>query len=107
MTIRIPRGESDEIIEQIIAGLRPYLADRPKAKIDVYRQNRFSVRIRIIDPGFAKLGTAARHDIAWGYLEKIPDEAQSDISTLLLLAPAEVKKSFANVEFEDPVPSPF
>jgi hypothetical protein len=35
----------------------------------------------------------------------LPDEIQSDLSSLILLAPEETKKSFANLEFEDPIPS--
>ena len=41
----------------------------------------------------------------WNYFDSLSDEIQSDISMLVLLTPSEVKKSFANMEFEDPVPS--
>jgi hypothetical protein len=43
--------------------------------------------------------------MAWKYLGQLPEDVQSDISTLLLLAPEETKTSFANIEFDDPVPS--
>lgn len=105
MAIRVARGSSDEVMDQIIGALRTYHSDHPKAKIDVYRQNSVSVRIRIVDSGFAKLGRSDRHKLVWRYLEPLSDELQSEVSMLVLLAPGEVTKSFANMEFEDPVPS--
>jgi len=105
MPINIPRGKSDKVIERIIASLRDYEADHPRAQIDLYRKNVVSVRIRIIDADFACLDRAQRSDQVWKYLDQLPDEVQGDISSLLLLTPEETKKSFANMEFEDPVPS--
>jgi hypothetical protein len=105
MAINIPRGSSDPVIERLKKALASYQADHPRAQIDLYRQNSVSVRIRIIDPSFARLSKGQRSDLAWKYLDRVPDEAQSDISTLLLLTPEETKTSFANFEFEDPVPS--
>lgn len=105
MAIGIPRGKTDQIIDRIIGVLESYAADHPDAQIDLYRQNPVSVRLRIIDPDFAGLGKPQRHQQAWKYLEQLPEEVQSDISTVLLLAPAEMKNSFANFEFEDPIPS--
>src|SRR5262245_27925791 len=105
MAIGIPRGAPDEIIEQIIGVLRSYEADHPKSRIDLYRQNPVSVRVRIIDPDFSGLTKIERSKMAWNYLGHLPDDIQSDISTLILLAPEETSMSFANLEFEDPVPS--
>jgi hypothetical protein len=105
MAINIPRGKSDTIIEKIIAALQPYEQDHPRAQIDLYRQNSVSVRVRIIDPDFAGLGKPQRSQLAWKYLGALPDDVQSDISTVLLLTPNETKMSFANFEFEDPIPS--
>ena len=90
---------------KIIAALRAYEADHPRAQIDVYRQNAVSVRVRIIDPDFAGQGKPQRSQQAWRYLGGLPEEVQSDISTVFLLTPGETKKSFANLEFEDPIPS--
>lgn len=106
MAITIPRGTSDAIIDLIIAtALRPYEKDHPQAQIDLYRQNPVSVRLRIVDPEFAKKGRPQRSQQAWKYLEHLPDEVQSDISTVLLLTPEETKLSFSNFEFDDPIPS--
>lgn len=105
MAIRIPRGSSDMILACLIDVLRTYEADHPQAQIDLYRQNAVSVRVRIIDPAFAGLSRVERSRKVWRYLDALPDETQADLSTLLLLTPDETKGSFANFEFEDPVPS--
>jgi len=105
MAINIPRGKSDEVIDKIVEALRAYETDHPRARIDLYRQNNVSVRVRIIDPDFAGQGKPQRSQHAWKYLGKLTDEVQSDISTVLLLTPDETKMSFANFEFDDPIPS--
>ena len=105
MAINIPRGKSDEVIDRIIGALRPYEADHPQARIDLYRQNSVSVRVRIVDPDFAGQGKPQRSLQAWSYLEKLPEVEQGDISTVILLTPDETEMSFANLEFDDPIPS--
>src|SRR5438270_11954280 len=105
MPINISRGASDAIIECMIEALRAYEADHPGSRIDLYRQNPVSVRVRIIDPDFAGRNKVERSKMVWKYLEGLSDDIQSDISTLLLLVPDETKMSFANFEFDDPAPS--
>jgi len=105
MSINIPRGESDEVIDRIVEALRAYEADHPNARIDLYRQNSVSVRVRIIDPAFAGRNKIERSTEAWKYLNSLPDDVQSDLSTVILLTPEETERSFANLEFEDPIPS--
>jgi stress-induced morphogen len=105
MAIHITRGQADDVLNEIVQALGPYEADHPAAQIDLYRRNNVSVRVRIVDPDLAGLSLPQRHDLAWRYLDALSDEAQADISTLLLLAPAEVPESFGNMEFENPVPS--
>jgi hypothetical protein len=105
MSIGIPRGKSDEVIERFIEALRAYENDHPNSRIDLYRQNPVSVRVRIIDPDFAGRGKVERSKDVWKYLNALDDETASDLSTLILLTPDEMAKSFANFEFEDPVPS--
>jgi hypothetical protein len=85
--------------------LTPYQEDHPQAEIVLYRQNSVSIRVRIIDPGFCGTTKHRRHTRAWRYLGKLPEETQSDISLLLLLTPDETTSSFANFEFDDPIPS--
>ena len=64
-----------------------------------------SIRVRIIDPDFAGVGLAERHDAVWKLSDPLPEEVLSHLSGLLLLTPAEKKTSFANVEFDHPIPS--
>jgi len=105
MSIRVSRGISDKIIDRIIEALRAYEADHPNAQIDLYRLNSVSVRVRIIDPDLAGRSKIDRSKEAWSYLNSLPDDIQSDLSSLILLAPEETQKSFANLEFEDPISS--
>ena len=59
----------------------------------------------IIDPDFRGTNRAERSQAVWKYLDLLPDEAVADISTVLLLTPDETKNSFANMEFDEPIPS--
>ncbi len=61
--------------------------------------------MRIIDPAFRGMSKKQRNDLVWDYLDTLSEDAQADISMLVLLAPTEVEKSMGNLEFEDPVPS--
>ncbi|HJT31010.1 MAG TPA: hypothetical protein VJ783_03005 [Pirellulales bacterium] len=58
-----------------------------------------------MDRDFSGQGRAEREDDLWAIIEKLPEEVVSEISLLLLLTPDEAKKSFANMEFDNPVPS--
>jgi hypothetical protein len=105
MAIQILRGKSDSTIESIKSALAAYQKANAGAKIDLYRQNSVSVRIRIIDASFVGMTKPERHDKVWHYIEQLPEEAVSDISMLVLLTPKETKMSMANMEFDDPIPS--
>ena len=105
MAIHISRGSSDAILDCILGALKAYEVDHPASQIDLYRQNPVSVRVRIIDPDFAGHNKVERSKIVWPYLNTLTEDIQSDISTLILLVPDETRVSFANMEFEDPVPS--
>jgi hypothetical protein len=105
MAIAIPRGTSDPVIDQMVSALTAYQADHPQAHIDLYRRNPVSVRLRIIDPGFAGKSKLERSEHVWKYFDALPDMVVGDISVVLLLSPEEMKTSFANVEFDDPAPS--
>jgi hypothetical protein len=105
MAIKITRGTSDPGLDQFIAALEKFQADHPDADISVYRYGKYLVRVRIVDPGFAGQSRSQRHRLAWPYFESLPEETLSDLSSLLLLTPDEVSKSFANSEFDDPIPA--
>ncbi len=103
MSISISRGKTDELLEQVSSALEQYQRDHPDARIDLYRKDAFSIRVRIIDPRFRRMSLDERHDLVWKYLDSLTDEAVADISMLVLIAPSEAKTSGSNIEFEDPI----
>jgi hypothetical protein len=82
-----------------------YRSAHPEAVIDSYRQNSASIRIRILDPAFRAMDRVSRDDRIWEILGKLPEDIQSQITVVLLLTPEEAKTSFANMDFENPIPS--
>lgn len=92
-------------VRQVLAALEPYRNVHPRAKIDVYRQSKFSIRVRVIDPDFAGQALSERDDPLWNLLGALPDDVKFDISMLLLLTPEEARSSLANFDFENPMPS--
>jgi stress-induced morphogen len=79
-----------------------YRKDHPDAVIDVYKRNKYSIRIRIIDPSFAGKDDVAREEEVLSILKKLPNETFTNITMLLLLTPGETRDSFGNVDFEHP-----
>ncbi len=99
------RGESDRVIDQVLETLGEYERQHPDAQIEAYRRNPVSLRVRIVDPDFRGISRAERHEVIWALFEGLPEEVQSQISLLILLAPEETPVSFANFEFDNPIPS--
>lgn len=100
-------GRSDSHVRQIKKLLlREYRSAHPEAKVDVYRYNPGSIRVRIIDPHFAGTVRAERDDAVRKMLKKhLNEDVREEINLLLLLAPEETRTSLMNLEFEDPTPS--
>jgi hypothetical protein len=99
------RGQSDATLDAIKAAIEPYEQAHADAEVVIYRQNSVSIRIRIIDPDFNGIDKGDRHDGIWALFDGLPEDVQSQITLLLLLTPDEKNLSFANVEFDHPVPS--
>lgn len=99
------RGDADDALDSVRESLEDFDRRHPHARIDIYRRNSISVRIRVVDPCFTGLRKSDRHALVWEQLKTLPDEVLGDISMLVLLSPDEVDGSFANLEFEDPAPS--
>ncbi len=98
----------DKYVRQIREKLvSDYVARHPRARVAVKRYNSVSVRIRIIDPDFAKKSRMERDDAVWEVLETLPEDTIAEISLLVLLTPDEAKTSMMNLEFENPTPSSF
>jgi hypothetical protein len=101
------RGKGDRQVRQVQDILdREYHPKHSRSRIDVYRYNECSIRIRILDPGFAKIDRLRRVDVVWDILEKLPDELVSQIDMVLPLTVKESKESASNFEFEYPSPPP-
>jgi hypothetical protein len=95
----------DEDVQAVLDVLQAYKADHPKAKIEAYRRNNVSIRIRIVDPSFARMDLVERDNQVWQYIERLSEDVQSQITMLVLVTPAETKTSLANLEYEHPSPS--
>ena len=102
MSVEI-RGEVDAGLEAIASALGAYEKDHQAAKITLYRNSRFSVRIRIIDPDFTGMRRVDRSDRVWDYLARLSEDDQADIHQFVVIAPREVEKSLGNFVFENPV----
>jgi stress-induced morphogen len=96
----------DPDVQAVLDILQPYARSHPDAKIDSYRQNPGSIRVRIIDPSFRGSDLVARDDSISEILRKLPEDIQDQINILLRLTPDETKKSIGNMDFENPIRSP-
>lgn len=85
------RGNRDEVIDRLGWALETYQRQHHAAEIIIRRQNSVTISIRVIDPDFASLHRADRHDILWDCLVPLAEEDQSQVSILLALTPAEAK----------------
>jgi len=99
----IIRGPSDAEQEQVRKQLDHYEQEHPGAVGELYRASPASIRIRVIDDGFAGMSKSSRHHAVWKYLESLDEDIQQQITVLLLLATAELRSSLMNVEFDHPV----
>ncbi|HZL35595.1 MAG TPA: hypothetical protein VFC78_09825 [Tepidisphaeraceae bacterium] len=102
------RGESDTSLDAIKAVLDAYELEHPGAVATLYRQNNVSVRIRVVDQRYKSMSKGERHDDLWSFIAvRLDEDTIQDISVLLPLAPSELKSSFMNAEFEDPMPATY
>ena len=81
-------------------------------KVDAYRYNSASIRVRVIDSRFEGLAPEKRDAMVEPCLEQLPERTQADIMSLFTFSPAEIhqtpktfKEFFKNTEFDDPSPS--
>jgi hypothetical protein len=105
MVIKLRTKHPDPYLKQIVRALGQYNEAHPKALIEAYRQNSVSVRLRVIDSDFKGMSRTQREEEVWAALEQLPEDVAAEISLLLLLTPEEAKRSFASIEFDDPIPS--
>jgi stress-induced morphogen len=102
----IVRGNPDPEVQALKTALDGYEAAHPGADAALYRHNPGSIRLRVIDRRFEGMTKSRRHADVWDFLAThVPEDTLADVSLVLTVAPAELKNSFANFEFEDPIPS--
>lgn len=102
----IVRGDADEAVQTLKAALDAYENEHPGAEAALYRRNSASVRVRVVDRSFEGMTKSRRHDHVWDFLaDRVPEDALAEVSQVLSFAPAELRSSLANLEFDEPVPS--
>jgi stress-induced morphogen len=102
----IVQGNTDEIVKTLKDALDAYEAEHPGAEATLYRQNSASIRLRVIDRRFEGMTKSRRHSDIWEFLAAhVPEDALSDVSVVLAVAPAELRSSLMNLEFENPTQS--
>jgi hypothetical protein len=81
-------------------------------RVDAYRYNRASIRVRVIDTRFEGKPPEKRDAMVERILKHLPEHTQADIISLFTFAPSELQQSprtlrefLRNNEFEDPSPS--
>lgn len=81
-------------------------------RVDSYRYNSASIRVRVIDSRFEGLSPDKRDGMVEPCLEQLPERTQADIISLFTFAPSELqqtpktfKQFLLNTEFDDPSPS--
>src|SRR5271166_972693 len=63
----------DSGVQQVLDILARYDDQHPNAKIDAYRQNSASIRLRIIDPEFESSDRVQREELIWDILGGLPE----------------------------------
>jgi hypothetical protein len=81
-------------------------------KVDAYRYNSASIRVRVVDSRFEELPPEKRDAMVEPHLDQLPERTQADIMNLFTFAPSELQQTpktfrafLLNTEFEDPSPS--
>lgn len=78
-------------------------------RVDAYRFNSASIRVRVIDPRFEGPSVPERQDMVFPVIERLPKRIRGDILLLLTMAPSELggrnRHLLVNREFEHPLPS--
>lgn len=105
MSVKLRVKRPDPTLRRFVKALEKYAAAHPRARIEAYRHTSVSIRVRIIDPDFEGRTRVEREDEIWPLFEDLPEDFVSQLSLLLLLTPQEARKSFASLEFDNPVPS--
>lgn len=66
------------------------LLDAGFERVDAYRYNSASLRVRVVDSEFESMPADQRNALIDPELDKLPETTQSDIINLVLLSPVEL-----------------
>jgi stress-induced morphogen len=109
-TVTIPRWEAKRTDET--REVEDVLRQAGFEKVDAYRYNSASIRVRVIDSRFAGKSAADRDEMVEPHLDGLPERTRADIVTLFTFAPSELDQAMnahraflLNAEFEDWSPS--
>jgi hypothetical protein len=98
------RTEETRMVEE---RLKPHFE-----RVDCYRYNSASIRVRVIDSRFEGMSREKRDAMVEEQIDTLPSETQSDIVTLFVFAPSELTQTpktfrefMLNTEFDDPSPT--
>src|SRR5204862_1194307 len=62
-------------------------------RVDAYRYNSASIRVRVVDQRFEGLSRERRDAMVEPHLEQLPERTQADITTLFVFAPSELQQT--------------
>lgn len=100
MAIKVVR-RSDADVLKIRQCLAAYQGQHPRADILLYREDPYSVNMRIIDPDFAGMDRIERQYLVWSFFEQLDDRVGSQPMIVLPLTPEEASESLFSAEFDD------
>lgn len=95
---------SEQTVAEICRVLDAYQLANPGSAITAYQHHPFSVRLRVVDPGFKAMGRFERLQRVWEYLGQLPAEILTLIGLVVCDTPKELAKSHLNRKFEERVP---
>lgn len=87
------------------------LLEKEFERVEAYRYNSVSIRVRVVDSRFVGMPPEKRDALVEAKLATLPQNTLDDVVNLLSLTPEEASgavkhwRSLANHEFEDPTPS--
>ena len=94
------RTKESQLVEEVLRKVFP--------NVDAYRSHSASIRVRVIDSRFEGKSIEDPDLMVEPILKGLPEAIQSDIMTLLTIAPSETtgltRYAFVNLEFENPSP---
>jgi len=110
MTVSTAKWESKRTKESRMVEVELLNADYQR--VDAYRYNSASLRVRIVDDRFDGVDREERDSIIECHIAKLPTDTQSDIVNLVLITPSELnapsdtfREFMLNAEFDNPSPS--